>query len=1197
MKATRRIPWTILSLLTVVLIATTGIDGLAQNITSQLTGIVTDQTGAVIPDAKITLKNDLSGDVRRTVSNSEGYFTFAAISAGNYTVTIEATGFAAWERKGVVLGSGDRRTLTDIVLGAAGTSATVDIAATPDQIAQVDTGEKAATINEKQIQNLSLVGRNAAELIKILPGFTPVTGGITNQPGFAGEVTGINGNGDAGKQSFIGNYSANGTRVDALDIAIDGARATDPGCNCATPVNPNVDMISELKIQQSNFSAENARGPVVINGITKGGGSEYHGTLYLYARHYSLNANRSEANQVGQPRPQNEFYYPGFNISGPIKFPKKYFGPLGSDSFNKEGNRLNFFFGYEYIKQRLDTGLLQSWVPTAAMRNGDFSDSAYISSLTGGFNVNGQVCQPDANGVLPDYCAARGRIRPSAIDPGGRVFMNTMPLPNTDPKLTSNGFNYTQQILFDQNNTQMSTRVDLGISDNTKLYVKYGRQSETQPFPVGLWWRNNGQVPYPTSVVAPNISHTIAANLTHVFSPTLTNEVVFGYSYINFPNRFEDPSKVSRAALGYPYKGVYKNGVDQIPSFTTWGGGPTVLNPGGFEYNGGGTLFATKWLPSIADNLTKVFGTHTMKFGGYWDFVINSQPNSGDTPGVFAFAPWHGLSTGNGLADILTGRAATYQELERNTLNNIGWRSLQFYAQDSWKVRPSLTLEFGIRAAHLGAIYDREGTGLAVWDPEKYRNNPIPGVSWHALDNSIPLSGREVKTLFWMPRVGFAWDIFKEGKTVLRGGFGTYYYGDNQQGYTNPITVANRIRSVSLGSGFIKDYDTASGGAAGVPATLNVVNPKDDKQPVVYSWSLTVSQRLFWGMQLELSYVGNKADDLINLNKQNINPVPLGTKYTEAELDGVENGSLSVQVVDDPKRILNKQYGFSYQAINMLDHTTYSNYNSLQALLSRQVGRANFTVAYTFSKNLGIRGAGQDVVGQGAENTALFGLRDRNYGTLATDRTHVLAVAYNFFLPDIGKSLMGGNGFAVAVLDGWQLTGISQFASGPPLQAYRVNFGMQGTILDAQGNPVQLNSRRALGSPDTSLQPILTCDPTQGLSENQFININCFAPPRLNANGTWTTGPYVMPYLRGPSFYNNDLSVFKNWSFSESKRLQFRISAFNFLNHPLPTLTDSNLVLNYTNGQLTDSTKQLFGRYTDNKVGRRQIQLALKFFF
>jgi Carboxypeptidase regulatory-like domain len=1190
MRADRWIPCVLLALAAMCL----SVNSAYGQVTSQLTGTVTDQAGAVIPNANVTLKSDLSGDIRKTVTNSEGFFAIAAIPPSTYTVTIEAQGFGKWERKGLVLNPGDRRTLTDAVLGAAGAAASVDISATPDQIAQIDTGEKSAVINEKQIQNLSLVGRNAAELIKILPGFTPVTGGITNQPGFTGEVTGINGNGDAGKQSFVGNYSANGTRTDALDIAIDGARATDPGCNCATPINPNVDMIQEFKVQQSNFSAENARGPVVISGVTKGGTKDFHGMGYLYARHFSLNANRAEANQVGQPRPENQFYYPGGNISGPVLIP--------GTGFNKNRDRLFFFFGYEYIKQRLDTGLLQSWVPTAAMRNGDFSDAAYLDSLKGGFNVNGKICQPDATGQLAAYCSGAGRIATNQIDPGGRALINTMPLPNIDPRLTSNGFNYAQQVIFDQDNTQLTTRIDYSISDNTKLYGKFGRQAELQPFPVGLWWRNNAQVPYPTRVVAENRSYSSAVNLTHVFNPSLTNEVVFGVSYINFPNEFEDPKKISRGALGYPYKGIYKNGVDQIPAFTTWGGGPTVLNPGGFEYgNNGqlGTLFSYKWLPSITDNMTWIKGTHSMKFGGYWDFVINSQPNSGWTNGLLEFAPWGSNSSGNALSDILLGRAAGYEELERNTLNNIGWRSYQFYAQDSWKLKPNLTLEYGLRAAHLGGIYDREGTGLAVWDPVKYKNNAIPGVSWHALDNSIPLSGRKVKSVFWMPRAGFAWDVFKEGKTVLRGGFGTYYYSDNQQGYTNPISVANRIRSIKNPSDisglFLNQLDNSRGGALGIPTNLDVIDPNDDKQPVVYSWSFTVTQRLPWQMQLEASYVGNKGEDLVNLGKQNINPVPLGSVYSAAELadcDGNANCG-----PDEARRVVNRQSGFKYQNINLLGHNTYSNYNALQMLLSRQVGRVNATVAYTFSKTLGIRGAGQDVRGEAAENTALFGLRERNYGTLATDRTHVFALAYNVFLPDIGKNLMNGNGAAKAVFDGWQITGISQFASGPPLQAYRVSFGLQGSILDAAGNEVRLNARRALGTPDTSIQPILTCDPSQGLGENQFINISCIGAPRLLANGSWQTGPYIFPYLRGPAFFNHDLSVFKTWSLSESKRVQFRISGFNFLNHPLRTLTDSNLVLNFDKGQLTSGSRDLFGRYTDNKVGRRQIQLALKFFF
>ncbi|NOT59656.1 MAG: carboxypeptidase regulatory-like domain-containing protein [Acidobacteria bacterium] len=1170
-------------LVALVLTCGTGSVGLAQ-VSSQLTGIVTDQQGAVVPNASIVLTSDQTGDNRKTVSNSEGYFTFAAIPASVYTVTIEATGFAKWVRKGVTLSPGDRRTLTEITLGAAGTTGSVDISATPDDIAPIDTGEKSATISEKQIQNLSLNGRNAAELIKILPGFTPVSSSITNSPNFDGGVTGINGNGDAGQQSFVGNYSANGTRTDALDIAIDGARATDPGCNCATPINPNVDMIQEFKVQQGNFSAENARGPVVISGVTKGGSKDFHGMAYIYARHFSLNANRSEANQVGQPRPENQFYYPGGNVSGPVVIP--------GTGFNKNRDKLFFFAGYEYIRQRLDSGLLQSWVPTAAMRTGDFSDRAYVDSLKGAANITGQVCVPPTDGTaLPNYCAGPGRIAANAIDAGGRALINTMPLPNTDPRLTSNGFNYAQQVIFDQNNTQFTTRVDYSISENTKLYGKFGRQSELQPFPVGLWWRNNGQVPYPTRVVAENRSYSSAVNLTHVFNPTLTNEVVFGVSYINFPNNFEDPKKISRSALGYPYQGIYKNKVEQIPAFTTWGGGPTVLNPGGFEYgNNGqtGTLFSYKWLPSITDNVTWVKGTHSMKFGAYWDFVINSQPNSGWTNGIIGFANWSGDSTGNGFSNLLTGRIGSYEELERNILNNIGWKSYQFYAQDAWKIKSNVTLEYGLRMAHLGGIYDREGTGLAVWDPVKYKNNPIPGVSWHALDKSIPLSGRSPKALYPMPRFGLAWDVFKTGKTVLRGGFGTYFYGDNQQGYTNPISVANRVRSISPAVSTLRALETTSGGAAGIPTNLDVIDPNDDKQPVVHSWSFTVTQRLPWQMQLEASYVGNQANDLINLGKQNINPVPLGTRYTPAELtDCANNANCDADV---RKRLSNAQTGFSYQSINLLGHNTYSNYHALQTLLSRQVGRVNATMSYTFSKNLGIRGAGQSARGTAAENNAIFGLRDRNYGVLATDRTHVLAIAYNVFLPDLGKKL-GDNKAAVAVFDGWQVTGITQFASGPNLQASFVNFNMQ-----VVGAGETLNGRSVFGSPDTTLQPLLTCDPSKGLAKDEFVKLSCFAPPSVT-NGAFRNGPYIMPYMRGPSFYNNDLSLFKSWNLTESKRLQFRVSGFNFLNHPLKTLTDANVTLRFENGQPTQATKDLFGKYTDNKVGRRQIQLALKFFF
>jgi hypothetical protein len=248
------------------------------------------------------------------------------------------------------------------------------------------------------------------------------------------------------------------------------------------------------------------------------------------------------------------------------------------------------------------------------------------------------------------------------------------------------------------------SRVDYSISDNTKLFVRYNLQNELQSFPIGLWWRNSGQVPYPTPIDAHNTSQSISGSLTHVFSPTMTNEAVVGYTYINFPNSFQDPKKVDRKALGIPFTGIYNNGVSQIPAITSWGSGVgAIFNPGGFE-KGNGTLFATKYLPSFSDNLTKVAGTHSMKFGYYWEHVINNQPANNYTNGLIIEAPWAGGSTSNTYLDLMMGNAAQYQESNLNPLHNEAYTINEFYAQDSWKATRRLTIELGLRASHLGLV-------------------------------------------------------------------------------------------------------------------------------------------------------------------------------------------------------------------------------------------------------------------------------------------------------------------------------------------------------------------------------------------------------------------------------------------------------------------------------------------------------------
>jgi Carboxypeptidase regulatory-like domain len=1109
----------------------------AQQITGTLTGLVTDPTGSVVPNAKVTLKNEASGDLRVTTTNAEGYFSLASIPAGIYTVIFEASGFSKRQEAGIAINAGDKRTLPDIRLEVGTATETVNVEAGSESITPVESGEKAAVLNQEQLQNIPVVGRSAAELLRVLPGMAPANTGVSNKAAFTGEVIGINGNGDGGKQSALGNYSANGTGVGQMDIIIDGSHASDPGCNCATPVNPDVDMIQEFKVYQSNFAAEHAKGPVVVSSITKTGTSTFHGEGYFTARNYVLNANEWDLNRNGQDRPQNRNYYPGGNIGGPILIP--------GTNFNKNRNKAFFFGGFEYFKQDVDIGVLRSTVPTAAMRTGDFSDPA-IGNLTSEYNK--------AVGVIPA----------NKIDPGGKVLMNLFPAANANPTL-NNGYNYVQSGVFPQNGWQAIGRVDYSFSDNTKLFVRYNVQRETQNFPIQLWWRNGGAVPYPTPVVGKNRSDSVSSSLTHVFSPSLTNEVVFGLSYINFPNSFADPQKVSRKALGYPYQGVFKSGLDQIPSVQDTNGGSSLFNPGGFDP----VLFAAKWLPSVSENLSKVWNTHTLKFGFYFEYITNNQPNNANSNGNIQVSTQAVNSTGNAYADLMEGILQHYDEATKNPLHNIGYRQVEFYAQDSWKIHKRLTIDYGIRFSHLGNWFDRQGIGLAIFDPSRYDNSAAAlgtnsGLFWNKKDSSIPLSGADSRFMYFTPRIGVAYDIFGTGKTILRGGWGMFRYHD-PQAVTGALDVGAGQRFFSRDNVALTlaQVETLTPDAVG-RTSPTVIARGDDQQPLTYSYSATVSQRLPAATWFELSYVGNKNyHQLSSGNFNALNLVPIGAMPYGANYN-------STLTADSFRPYQN------YGIISVLNHNLYSNYNGLQATASRQRGPVMYTFAYTYSKAMGIRGGS---LGGPLGNP--FDLRS-NYGPMPFDRTHLFAATYVVAGPKLSRQ----HALVKGALGGWQLSGLTQFASGQNLQANsNINFNASTT-----DSTLPFNSTAYLGTPDVTLQPRLICNPTRGLGTNQYINGSCFAPPIPGANGD-----FVFPNLRGPSLITSDLALFKSFSFTERKRLEFRASAYNFLNHPLWTFTGGDdLTLRFNAaGQMTNSA---FG-ITSVKSGHRIMNLVVKFFF
>ena len=1228
----------------------------AQSSAATLDGVVADASGAVVPGATVVLKNEASGDQRTAISNGEGYFNFAAVPPASYTITVSRDGFATWQAKGLTLTSGDHRTVNAIKLKIGAKDETVVVEASQTQITPTDSGEKSFTIGQNIMQNVAIIGQNAAEFIKIMPGMA-MTSGAVNQNSYTASNEGT-GSGP------IGSFSANGQRTGALDITADGAHIIDPGCNCGQAENTNQNMTSEVTVMTSNFGADSAKGPVVINTVGKSGGQQYHGEVYTYNRYYSLNANDWLNNNAGvnastgkqiAPRPETKYFYPGGNISGPVMIPKT--------NFNKNRDKLFFFFGTEYYKQNIDNGIYHAVVPTANMRKGDFtqpdSDNAYTKALLGyannGTPWNGTYATGPTTTATDAFtctdiqtnpdgtktCLA-SVLNPAAVDPTGtgQALVNVYPLNNADPTVNG-GYNYISSGTRFANMIQYRGRIDYSISNSTKLYVQYNHQNDNAENSLDTLWTGNAQswvsptTPYPTPIIEKSDSEVLTAGLTKVFTPTLTNELVFNYVYLNLPNSFQDPAKAERGTLGINYQMLFSHPNQQnliFPQLTGWGDGIANELNSGFELNG--TVFAKKTLPSVADNISKVWKTHTAKFGFYWERTWNQQPGNGAVNGTAAFASWAGGSTGNAYADMLIGRTASYGEQNFNVTPAFRYLSTSFYGMDSWKVSRKVTLDYGLRIEHLGPWVDTTGYGFAAWYPSLYAQGqgaPVPGapdkifpgIEWHKASSATSLAGSGSRLAFYSPRLGIAWDIFGTGNTIFRGGYGIYHYHDEQNVQNGAYGIV-RGSFGSPGASNISFSQLTANSALSIPSGVNALDPKDDQEPRTQDWSVTVAQRAPWHSLVEVSYVGSKSDYLSNYNNNfdQINDVGVATLFNAtfpaadagafspsgwlANCDPTDPNLSDKQNCQSPQGKYSNSYTSNqqqdvrplsaYGTLKIIDHKMYSNYNGLQVTWNKQQGHFIWLANYTFSKALGIRGE------SGAATGNPLNLRD-NYGTLPNNRPNIFNLAYVYTVPGLRS---GSNAFARGVVNGWEISGITQYQSGADLQAaVTSNFGYTAYIpagTTYQGIttalPIQGGNQNVLGTPDITLMPKLICDPRKGLHTGQYVNGACFA----NFVTPGVQGQYIFPELIGPGFFNSDLSVFKNFVFgnSENKKLTFRFSGYNFLNHPVRSFNGNNdpgLQLTFDkNGSLVQNGGVQFG-YADYKTGHRIIQGEAKFSF
>src|SRR5271157_4650544 len=1046
-----------------------------QGIFATLTGVVSDPSGAVVKGAKVVLTDAGSGSSRDTETNTDGYYTFASVPVGTYNMRVESQGFEVYKANGIALGGSEKRNL-NVTLTVGAASQTVEVSAEAAQLVTTDSPEHTYTLEERQLQNLTQIGSDAAEYIKIMPGFA-LQNGSSNKANYSGEVIGINANGDAGSQSPLNDASTyNGLPTNSLDITMDGSHVADPGCDCDTPVNPNSDFLQEFRVLASNFSADNQKGPILITAVTKAGGMKLHGSGFFSARHYALNANDWLNDNTGAPKPANKYYYPGGSIGG--KVPKTH-------------DKLFFFAGFEYYYQVLDTGLLRSTVPTANMLGGNFSTSEL--EKIGWNDPSNKIYYQTASGSpaatsCPNTSVAQGNYLPclsqdamnafgftkdtndlgwsgtiptTYLDANMAALMKLYPAPNADPNATQ-GFNYVKSEIFNQNNTQFVTREDYNISDSTKLFVRYNYQKETQQFPVGLWWRQLDQVPYPTAIEGKNRSSSISGSLTHVFSPTMTNEVVAAYTLVKFPNVFASPKAVDRTQLGLTLKGLFKNGVSQIPSFGGTGGNgeaALVFNPGGFEAGGAAAgLYANKYMPSVSDTLTKVIGTHTLKAGFFWEWIRNVQPANNNTNGYLQFVSGSDplYTSGDSYADEVLGIASNYNEATKNRLNDEAYNTVDFFAQDDWKATKRLTINVGLRFSHLQPWYDRLGDGFAIFSPSAYTaaiaTNPtcynaptFCGFQWHAQTSAVPLTGYPARSFYYQPRLGGAYDLRGDGKTILRGGWGRYYFHTGQftsgldasagvktTGFSNQIALSTNTSQpilvnplpASLASQAPWSSAAGNDGLDTVNFSANPSGPAavdgtDNKMGYTDNWNFTISRQLPWSSLFEVAYIGNRSRDLSSggnggslgsggggFATNDINLIPVGAMLSS------NNGGV------DPNTLNTANFYTSFPGYSDLNVTTNNgsaNYHALHATWARTRGRYTLDLNYTFSKAEG-------VVNDGSGRAVDIFDINKSIGVLPNSRKHLFNAAYSVELPtkkDLNKYVGG-------FVNGWQVSGVLQ---------------------------------------------------------------------------------------------------------------------------------------------------------------------------
>jgi hypothetical protein len=728
----------------------------------------------------------------------------------------------------------------------------------------------------------------------------------------------------------------------------------------------------------------------------------------------------------------------------------------------------------------------------------------------------------------------------------------------------------------------------------------------------------------------------------HTFSATTTNDFLAAWAFGSYPFTTPNPSAAFRTTLGYTYGKVFSSSSANIPSYNSNGNIPDFSQASIFE-NPVGHYEVKKEAPQFGDTLTKVWGAHTIKIGGFTQTTDNVQSSfSYQETGLMSFSAGQHpdligtTSTGapvtsatsvgasfNGVANFVNGLLSGYSENAGAPIGDVAQQSTAGFIDDTWKTSRRLTLELGMRLEHVGHWYDRDHIGLAVFYPDRvltdyFDGKYAPGYYWHAIDAGVPLSGQPNRFLYPDARFGLSYDVFGTGNTVVRGGWGVYRYvtqvntvanGQAQGtaahvlGYGQPGSTELQMRNI-VNQAYVACPSAIHAPPCGVQGGQLGLDAANYGQPMTQAYNLTIDQRLPWNSQLEVAYVGSSTSQLVTGGEDisgstygeftNMNKTPIGALFLPDPITG--------KLSTNPQNVGQNPNGVATCTVNCftatgntladyhplglaygtngtfeLENNAYANYNGLQASWVKTTGRLTFNLNGSWSKALGTT-MQQDPFRQAG-----------NYGPTAQDRSLVFNSSYTYSSGTLhtGSALVNGLG------GGWTISGISTWQQGgyiPAVGSVNFNFGAQYTGLPAnaaaQGINTAIGDQTYFGTDAAiSIRPVLTCNPTSGLSgSTQRLNGTCFTAPAI-AGGTTVSknGGFAYPYMHATPFFDNDLAVYRTFHIYEKQQVQLRVTASDWLNHSLMTFNSGTpTTVNYN---VDYATKAITPHYNTANTG------------